>query len=65
MSRFHVVVLPGDGVGPDVSEAALVVLRAVAERYDHELQVDEHPVGFTAWEQAGAPIDEEALEACR
>lgn len=65
MARLDLVLLPGDGVGPEVLEGAMVVLRAVADRFGHELEVDEHPVGFSAWERTGAPIDDEALDACR
>lgn len=65
MADLNVVVLPGDGVGPEVCDAALVVLRAVADRFGHDLAIEEHPVGYAAWERTGAPIEDDALDACR
>jgi 3-isopropylmalate dehydrogenase len=41
------------------------VLEAVASRYGHELVIEEHPVGWTAWEVHGTPLPRETLEACR
>lgn len=65
MAKIHVVSLPGDGVGPEVTAAMLVVLEAVAARYGHDLAVEEHPVGWTAWEVHDTPLPASTLEACR
>lgn len=65
MAPLKIVVLPGDGIGPEVSQAARVVLDAVASRFGHDLAVQEHPVGFSAWERHGVPIDDSVLDACR
>ena len=63
--RWRLAVLPGDGVGPEVAEAALQVLHATAERFDHELVVDLNDVGWSAFEKCGMPLPEETLTACR
>jgi 3-isopropylmalate dehydrogenase len=65
MAKLHVVSLPGDGVGPEVTGAMLEVLEAVAAKHGHELSVDEHPVGWCAYEAHGTPLPEATLEACR
>ncbi|HET9948136.1 MAG TPA: 3-isopropylmalate dehydrogenase, partial [Longimicrobiales bacterium] len=65
MSDLHVVVLPGDGIGQEVSAAMLRVLEAVGSRFGHRLTVDRHDVGYTAWEKSGTPLPEATLEACR
>jgi 3-isopropylmalate dehydrogenase len=43
----------------------LRVLEAVASKYGHELTVDEHAVGWSAYELAGTPLPPATLEACR
>jgi 3-isopropylmalate dehydrogenase len=63
--KWRIAVLGGDGVGPEVMEASLEVLRATAERYDHELDTDVQDVGFAAYERTGHPLPEETLATCR
>ncbi len=57
--------LPGDGVGPEVSEAALQVLRETAARFDHEFIVDLEDVGWSAFEKHGTPLPQDTLAACQ
>ncbi len=63
--KWHIAVLGGDGVGPEVMEASLEVLRATAEQFGHEFTADPQDVGFTAYERSGNPLPEETLAACR
>ncbi|MBM4183640.1 MAG: 3-isopropylmalate dehydrogenase [Gemmatimonadetes bacterium] len=65
MSKLHIVSLPGDGIGPEVTTAAMHVLGAVAKRFGHELTVEEHLVGWCAYEKTGTPLPDATLEACR
>ncbi|MCH7935059.1 MAG: 3-isopropylmalate dehydrogenase [Gemmatimonadetes bacterium] len=62
--RWRIAVLGGDGVGPEVMEAALEVLRAAAGRFGHELTTDIQDVGYAAYERSGNPLPEETLAAC-
>ena len=45
---LNIVVLPGDGVGPEVTEQAVRVLREVANIHGHNFQFTEHAIGGTA-----------------
>ncbi len=63
--RWHLAILPGDGIGPEVVEATLQVLHATAERFGHELVVDLKDVGWSAFEKNGTPLPEDTLIACR
>ena len=65
MAKLHVVSLPGDGVGREVTGAMLQVLEAVASAHGHELTVDEHLVGWVAYEAHGTPLPHATLEACK
>ena len=63
--KWRIAVLGGDGVGPEVTEASLAVLRATAERFGHEFTADAQDVGFAAYERSGRPLPDETLAACR
>jgi len=60
-----IVVLPGDGVGPEVCRAAVSVLEAVATRNGHHFILDEHPMGGAAIDLCGDPLPEHTLDACQ
>ncbi len=58
---MRIVSLPGDGIGPEVTAAAVRVLEALPL----EVSVEEHPFGGAAIHATGNPLPEETLEACR
>ncbi|HVV89493.1 MAG TPA: 3-isopropylmalate dehydrogenase [Solirubrobacterales bacterium] len=60
-----IVVLPGDGIGPEVTAAALQVSEAAAGRAGLKLRTEEFPAGSTAIEACGQALPAEALEAAR
>jgi 3-isopropylmalate dehydrogenase len=62
--RLRITVLPGDGVGPEVTREALRVLRTVAETHGHEFDFNEKPVGGAAIERTGDPLPRATLDAC-
>jgi 3-isopropylmalate dehydrogenase len=62
---FRIVVLPGDGIGPEVTAAAQEVLRAVARQHDAAFQFSELPVGGDSIDRHGAPLLPEVLDECR
>ena len=60
-----IVVLPGDGIGPEVTREAVRVLQAVAETFGHTFTFEEHLAGGAAIDATGSPLPDETLEACR
>jgi len=66
MTTFEIAVLPGDGIGPDVTAEAVRVLEAVERRLDGvHLAFTEHPCGAGEYLQNGDPLPKATLEACR
>lgn len=59
------VLLPGDGIGPEVIAEARRVLEAVASRWGHAFSFDVRPMGGNAIDDYGDPLPESTLAACR
>lgn len=62
--KLNITVLRGDGIGPEVTNEALRILRAVAEVYGHEFSFDEQLIGGAAIEKTGSPFPPATLDAC-
>src|SRR5438445_1230742 len=60
-----IVLLPGDGIGPEVTRAAAAILRETAHEFNHEFAFVELPIGGAAIDASGTPLPKETLEACR
>jgi 3-isopropylmalate dehydrogenase len=60
-----IVVLPGDGIGPEVTREAVRVLQAVAKRYGHDFTFVEHTFGGASIDAHGVPLTPATLEACK
>jgi len=59
-----ITTLPGDGIGPEVTEQAVHVLRSLAESFGHELKVTEKNVGGAALLACNDPLPADTIESC-
>jgi 3-isopropylmalate dehydrogenase len=62
--KYNIAVVPGDGIGPEVTGAAVEVLKAVAEKHGHEFEFKTYIAGGCAIDKYGKPLPEETLEGC-
>ncbi|MFD1706854.1 3-isopropylmalate dehydrogenase [Siminovitchia sediminis] len=62
--KKRVAVLAGDGIGKEVTNAAMAVLDAVGRRFQHEFEWVHGLLGGDALDQAGHPIPEETVKKC-
>ncbi|RIK17940.1 MAG: 3-isopropylmalate dehydrogenase, partial [Chloroflexi bacterium] len=60
----HIVTLPGDGIGPDVTNEAVRVLTCVAEKFGHQFTFEQQLIGGCAIDETGSALPEETLRAC-
>ncbi len=65
MTRYQIAVLPGDGIGPEVTTEAVRVLRAAASRFGFELATAEYPVGAAGVAAAGDSLPPDTAAAVR
>lgn len=63
--RKTIVLLPGDGIGPEVIRAAARILEDAAREFGHQFHLAEFPLGGAAIDAAGAPLPADTLDACR
>jgi 3-isopropylmalate dehydrogenase len=62
--KTNIVVLPGDGVGAEVTGAARKILEVIGDKYNQEFQLEEYLVGGCAIDATGTALPEDTLEAC-
>src|SRR5271165_6738770 len=62
--NLRIAVLPGDGIGPEVTHQAVAVLQTVSDIYGHDFRFESYPIGGVAIEQDGTPLPERTLSAC-
>jgi 3-isopropylmalate dehydrogenase len=63
--KATIILLPGDGIGPEVVGEARRVLDAVAARFDHSFAYAERPIGGIAIDETGSALPPATLSACR
>ncbi len=61
----RIVVLAGDGIGPEVTSAAVTLLKNCATESGHRFEFAEMPFGGAAIDRCGKPLPAETLDACR
>ncbi|MFH1511837.1 MAG: 3-isopropylmalate dehydrogenase [Bacillota bacterium] len=62
--NLNLVLIPGDGIGPEIVESAAQVLRAVGRKFGHTFQMQEVAAGGCAIDQFGVPLPDATLKAC-
>ena len=61
---LNLTILPGDGIGPEVTEQAVLVLRAIADGFGHQLQLQYKNIGGAALAAVEDPLPADTVEAC-
>jgi 3-isopropylmalate dehydrogenase len=62
--KLNIAILPGDGIGPEIIEQALKAVKAVAQKFNHQLHYEYGLTGATAIDQVGDPYPEETHQLC-
>ena len=63
--KLNIAVLAGDGIGPEIMEQGVAVLKAVANRFGHEVTFKEALCGAHAIDEVGDPFPEETFQVCQ
>ena len=62
---MRIVVLPGDGIGPEITAATVKVLELASRRFGLGLSFQQHDVGFASLKPRGSTITPDVVQACR
>ena len=62
--KLFITVLPGDGIGPEVTKQAVAVLQTVSDVCGYEFRFEHHRIGGAAIEADGTPLPEKSLASC-
>ncbi len=62
--KANIVVLPGDGIGTEVTIAAQRILEVAGNKFNQEFLIQEHLIGGAAIDAIGVALPEETLKAC-
>ncbi len=65
MKEFKIAVLPGDGIGPEISAQGVNVMSAVCEKYGHKVSYEYGICGADAIDKVGDPFPEETFQTCK
>ncbi len=62
--KSKITVLPGDGIGVEVTQEAVACLETIAKKFGHEFEFSEQLIGGVALDKTGVPLPDETLKAC-
>jgi 3-isopropylmalate dehydrogenase len=65
LASYNVVLLPGDGIGPEVTHVAVNVLQTILDKAGHSLRTSEFKIGGCSIDAYGTALTEEALISCK
>jgi len=63
--KFDIAVLPGDGIGPEVIEQAVDIIKQIGDKYNHQFVMRKGLMGGCAIDECGEPLPQETLELCK
>ena len=63
--RKKILILPGDGIGPEVCTEAKKVLVSLNNKFQYDIEFEEAVVGGVAFDKYGKPLPEATLEAAK
>lgn len=63
--NFKIAVLPGDGIGPEISEQGVAVMSAVCNKFGHQVEYKYALCGADAIDKVGDPFPEETFNICK
>ena len=63
--NLKLAVLPGDGIGQEVTTEALKVLQVIAQEFGHTLETEHGLVGGAALDVEGVPISDATMQMCK
>lgn len=61
---YKIALLPGDGIGPEVTEAAVQIIDLVSSKFNLKIEYSTYDIGGISYDKYGTPLTEATLEGC-
>jgi len=65
MKKYKIVLLSGDGIGPEISEVSKKVLKKLSKNHNFDIEIIEELFGGIAYEKYGSPAPDKTLDQCK
>lgn len=65
MKEYKIVLLKGDGIGPEIVDQAVKVLNKAAQKFDFKISYDDALLGGCAIDATGVPLPQETIDKCK
>ena len=65
MKKYKIVLLTGDGIGPEIAEVSKKVLNKHSKNHNFDIEIIEKLFGGIAYEKYGTPAPDETLDQCK
>lgn len=62
--KYNIALLKGDGIGPEIVDGAVRVLKKIGEKYNHSFEFTEYPIGGAAYDLCGEPLPKSTVDGC-
>lgn len=62
--NYNIALLKGDGIGPEIVDSAVAVLKKIGEKYGHTFQFTDYLIGGAAIDATGKPLPQETVDGC-
>ena len=62
--EFNIALLRGDGIGPEIVDSAVLILKKTAEKFEHKFNFTPYLIGGAAIDATGNPLPKETVEGC-
>ncbi len=62
--NYNIALLKGDGIGPEIVDSAVAVLKRIGEKYSHTFNFSEYLMGGCAYDATGNPLPDETVKGC-
>jgi len=63
--QFNLAVLPGDGIGPEITDEAIKALQAVGSKFGHSFNLRYGLIGGVAIDEEGTPLSSDTIKMCK
>ncbi|HAS79582.1 MAG TPA: 3-isopropylmalate dehydrogenase [Fusobacteriaceae bacterium] len=63
--EYKITIMPGDGVGKEITDGAVKVIKKIEEKFNHKFNISYADIGGIAIDNHGTPLPKETIEMCK